>query len=170
MITNKIGLGGGCHWCTEGIFQSLKGVLSVQQGWIASSQQHSEFSEAIIVEYDAGQIPLAVLIEIHLHTHSSTSSHSMRNKYRSAVYHYDEKTATQVSGILTTLQADFERQIITQCLPLLEFKINDEHYLNYFYNKPQQPFCKTYIHPKLAKLKQQYGEYLNADKIKGVFV
>jgi len=165
-MTNKIGLGGGCHWCTEGIFQSLKGVLKVQQGWIASSQPNSAFSEAIIVEYDAQQIPLAVLIEIHLHTHSSTSSHSMRKKYRSAVYYDDQAIAAQVSAILTTLQNSFNQPIVTQCLPLVEFTLNDKQYLNYFYNQPELPFCQTYIHPKLTKLKKQYGEYLDTDKIR----
>lgn len=74
----KIGFGGGCHWCTEAVFQSLKGVKSVQQGWIASKNEHFEFSEAVIVDFDPSSIPLKVLIEIHLHTHKSTSEHSMR--------------------------------------------------------------------------------------------
>ncbi len=31
----KIALGGGCHWCTEAVFQSLKGVKLVEQGYVA---------------------------------------------------------------------------------------------------------------------------------------
>lgn len=62
---DKIGLGGGCHWCTEGIFQSLSGVQKVEQGWIASEGTSSEYSEAVIVYFYSEEIDLKRLIEIH---------------------------------------------------------------------------------------------------------
>ena len=83
---SKIGLGGGCHWCTEGVFESLLGVSKVNQGWIASSGENSDFSEAIEVYFDPVIISLSDLIEIHLYTHASRSNHSMRSKSRSASY------------------------------------------------------------------------------------
>ena len=87
---SKVGLGGGCHWCTEGIFESLIGIKAVNQGWIASIGSDAEFSEAIEVYFDPSIISLRTLIEIHLHTHASTTNHSMRQKYRSAIYTYNE--------------------------------------------------------------------------------
>jgi len=52
-VVKKIGFGGGCHWCTEAVFQSLRGVLFVEQGYIASTEPNSSFSEAVIVSYDS---------------------------------------------------------------------------------------------------------------------
>ena len=49
----KIGFGGGCHWCTEAIFQALNGVESVEQGWISSLNPYDTFSEAVIVHFNA---------------------------------------------------------------------------------------------------------------------
>jgi peptide-methionine (S)-S-oxide reductase len=46
---SKIGLGGGCHWCTEGVFASLIGVTKVAQGWIAPDGKQSNFSEAVVL-------------------------------------------------------------------------------------------------------------------------
>ena len=83
---HKIGFGGGCHWCTEAVFQFLKGVTKVDQGWISSKEPNAYFSEAILLEYNPQLISLETLVSIHLHTHSSTANHSMRVKYRSAVY------------------------------------------------------------------------------------
>lgn len=91
MPLQKIGLGGGCHWCTEAYFLSLKGVEKVEQGWIASTPPNDAFSEAVLVHYDPSQIPLPVLIAIHLHTHAATKAHAFRSKYRSAVYVLEEK-------------------------------------------------------------------------------
>ena len=49
MNLNKIALGGSCHWCTEAVFQSLLGVKKVEQGYVASTNENSSFSEAIVV-------------------------------------------------------------------------------------------------------------------------
>ena len=62
----QIGFGGGCHWCTEGVFQSLLGVENVQQGWISSLGEYSEYSEAVIVSFNEEVIALEELIKIHL--------------------------------------------------------------------------------------------------------
>ena len=86
MELTKIAFGGGCHWCTEAVFQALKGVEQVDQGWVSSIHKNAAFSEAVIIAFDERKIDLETLIEIHLITHKSTSNHSMRNKYRSAIY------------------------------------------------------------------------------------
>jgi len=88
--TDRVGLGGSCHWCTEAIFLSLRGVVKVEQGWLASVNDDDWFSEGIIVTFEPAIISLADLIAVHLHTHSCTANHSMRQKYRSAVYVYSE--------------------------------------------------------------------------------
>tara|TARA_B100000809_G_scaffold9202_1_gene8754 strand:- start:4671 stop:4961 length:291 start_codon:yes stop_codon:yes gene_type:complete len=87
---SKISLDGGCHWCTEGVFESLIGIILVNQGWIASIDNNAELSEAIEVYFDQSKVSLQTLIEIHLYTHASTANHSMRKKYRSAIYTYDD--------------------------------------------------------------------------------
>lgn len=80
MMTEKIGFGGGCHWCTEAVFNALSGIINVQQGFIKSPAPNDYFSEAVIVEFEPNEIPIETLIEIHLRTHSSTSDHKMRKK------------------------------------------------------------------------------------------
>lgn len=111
---SKIGLGGGCHWCTEGVFESLIGIQAVNQGWIASIDNKVEFSEAIEVYFDQSIISLKTLIEIHLHTHASTSNHTMRKKYRSAIYTYNNVQNQEVNKVLDSLKSDFDKPIITQ--------------------------------------------------------
>src|SRR3954452_6850355 len=142
---HKIGLGGGCHWCTEAVFLSLKGVQQVEQGWIASQPPYDAFSEAVVVTYDTAIITLADLIAIHLHTHASTSNHSMRHKYRSAVYWFNAAEELLIKKIIVGLQSHFSNPIITQVLPFSNFKLSLPHYRNYYYANPEKPFCTLYI-------------------------
>ncbi len=147
-----IGFGGSCHWCTEAIFRSLKGVESVAQGWIASDGENNTFSEAVIVDFDDTVISLRTLIAIHLHTHSCTSDHSFREKYRSAVYTFSGAQDVVATEALHELQADFAEPLITKVLPFVSFKLNDENYLDYYYKDPSKPFCQNIVNPKLKEL------------------
>ncbi len=156
----KVGLGGGCHWCTEAIFASLVGVKKTEQGWISSTQHDAtSFSEAVLVHFEPQKIPLDVLIEIHLFTHSSTSSHPLRSKYRSAIYTFDDRQYLNVKEILASKQKLFDKPLITQVLPFGSFRLNDEQFLNYYQKEPNRPFCQRYIEPKLKLLLERYGEY-----------
>lgn len=161
----KIALGGGCHWCTEAVFQSLIGVENVKQGFVASKEQNSSFSEAVIVHFNPKSISLKTLIEVHLLTHKSTSNHSMRTKYRSAVYVFSEEQKIDSSLIINGFQETFNNKIITKILPFSKFKPSRESIQNYYQKNPEKPFCKTFINPKLQLIKKQFPKATHQDKI-----
>lgn len=163
---SKIALGGGCHWCTEAVFQSLLGVVKVEQGYVASIGDNSSFSEAVIVYFNSEEISLKTLIEIHLHTHKSTSNHSMRSKYRSAVYTFSEVQRQEVAQIIETFQKLFEKKLITQVFPFQNFKASRSEITNYYYKNPKKPFCESFIKPKLKLLLDQFSSAVNQEKIK----
>jgi peptide-methionine (S)-S-oxide reductase len=127
---------------TEAVFQTLKGVEIVEQGWIASEGVHDDFSEAVIVHFDESEIDLTTLTAIHLYTHSCTSEHSMRKKYRSAVYTFSNMYAEKVKAIIEQLQSEFDKPIVTQVLPFVSFKENKEQYQNYYLKNSENQFCK----------------------------
>ncbi|GAA4277617.1 peptide-methionine (S)-S-oxide reductase [Aquimarina mytili] len=157
MELKKIGFGGGCHWCTEAVFQALKGVTKVAQGYIKSTGNEHYFSEAVIVSYDPMVILLKDLIEIHLHTHKSTANHSFRKKYRSAIYYFEEADKNDIEHHLDQQQQNFNAPIITKTLPFLEFSPSRQELLDYYIKNPEKPFCKKYIHPKLEFLRNKYA-------------
>ena len=156
-----IGFGGGCHWCTEAVFQTLRGVEKVEQGFIKSDAPHDCWSEAVRLRFDPEVIPLSVLVAIHLRTHSSQSDHTFRGKYRSAVYVTNDEEMTEVEAILKDEQLEFEVPLVTHVLPLKEFKSSPDVFKDYYKTDPERPFCKTYIDPKLSKLRKDYARYLD---------
>lgn len=161
----KIGLGGGCHWCTEAVFQAIQGISQVEQGFVRSDPPEDAWSEAVVVTFDPVDLALEDLIEIHLRTHSSTSRHKMRGKYRSAVYVYDAGTGVKVGRILRALQHQFNEPLVTSVMTLADFKASDERFQNYYAKGPERPFCKTYIDPKLALLRERYAKVLKPERI-----
>ena len=162
---NKIALGGGCHWCTEAVFQTLKGVENVEQGYVASVDENSDFSEAVIVHFDTEDISLETLIEVHLNTHKSTSNHSMREKYRSAIYTFSKLQTLEVTQLLNHFQNTFDGKLITQVVPFYKFKPSRKQIQNYYQKNPEKPFCKSFINPKLNVLLEKFSNQVNQEKL-----
>lgn len=151
-----LGFGGGCHWCTEAVFQALRGVSSVEQGWIASVAPDDRFSEAVLVHFDPAVITPAELLEAHLHTHASGSDHSMREKYRSAVYTFDDAQQHDMVQILAEISANSATPVVTRALPFREFRASRDEITNYHARGPERPFSQTHISPKLDSLRQHF--------------
>tara|TARA_R110002012_G_scaffold312248_1_gene522724 strand:+ start:305849 stop:306361 length:513 start_codon:yes stop_codon:yes gene_type:complete len=162
---SKIAFGGGCHWCTEAVFQSVIGVEKVEQGYVASLGENNSFSEAVIVHFNSNRVKLNVLIEIHLLTHRSTSNHSMRDKYRSAIYTFSDVQHRKIERLIERFQIEFDQNLITQVLPFSEFKASREAIQNYYKKNPEKPFCETFINPKLKMLLEQFSNYANHDAL-----
>ncbi|QDH78549.1 peptide methionine sulfoxide reductase [Echinicola soli] len=164
----KIAFSGGCYWCMEAIYQSLKGVKTVEQGFVAPDKSE-DFSEAVIVHYDSTKITLKTLMEIHLRTHSSTVNHSMRKKYKSAVYTFSDAQIPEAEMILKQLQSGFKEKIITQVLPFGSFRFSEEMFHNYYYANPEKPFCRTNIDPKLKMLISEFSNVINKEKLQHLY-
>jgi len=165
---NKIGLGGGCHWCTEAVFQSLYGVHLVEQGYVASGGDNFSFSEAVIVHFNSRLISLKDLIEIHLYTHKSTSNHSMRDKYRSAIYTYSKGQFHEAKSVIDILQMKFKDKLITKIYSFNKFVTSREEITNYYYSNPNKPFCENYINPKMQLLMKKFSKHLDYKKLEYV--
>jgi peptide-methionine (S)-S-oxide reductase len=125
----KAGFGGGCHWCTEGVFQALRGVAQVDQGFVQSDAPADTWSEGVIVTFDPSVIPLATLSEVHLRTHSAARARSPSGK-----------------------------PVHTLVLPFKGFRASDERYQNYYRTDPSRPFCRRYIDPKLDHIRRHFSE------------
>lgn len=156
-----LGFGGGCHWCTEAVFQPLVGVAEVRQGFIASDPPDEGWSEAVEVSFDPARVSLADLIGVHLATHASAANHRMRGKYRSAVYAPDTVLQARCAGLITQVEAETGCVVVTRALMHRGFRPSDERFHNYYRSDPERPFCQAHIAPKLSGLRARYGALLD---------
>ncbi|WP_026916199.1 peptide-methionine (S)-S-oxide reductase [Christiangramia portivictoriae] len=155
-----IGLGGGCHWCTEAVFQAIKGVIDVRQGYVSAKQRKDRLYEGVLIKYNPDIIALEDILLVHLRTHQSMKDHSMRHKYKSAVYVLDPTKFESTKISLEHAAKQMDSEIVTEVCELAEFSDSRKAIRNYYNSNPERPFCTKYIQPKLDLLQREYAYLL----------
>lgn len=153
-----VGFGGGCHWCTEGVFQALKGVVQVDQGFIKSEAPADTWAEGVVVTYDPSVISVQTLSEVHLRTHSANRARSVRSKYRSAIYITEDGQRSEAQSAVDGFAEESGKAVHTSVTEFAGFRPSDERYRNYYRTDPNRPFCRVYIDPKLAYIRREFAE------------
>lgn len=166
----------GCFWCTEAVFQNLKGVQKVTSGYTGGHVKNPTYeqvcnkntghAEALEILFDPKQISYDELLEVFWKTHDPTTLNRQGNdvgpQYRSAIfYHNDDqkekavkyKKALDESGI-------FDAPIVTSIEPFTVFYPAENYHDNYYNRNPSQPYCYYVIRPKVEKLKKLFAEKL----------
>src|SRR5580693_5119799 len=103
--------GGGCFWCTEAIFQMLKGVSKVESGYAGGSSNNPTYrkvsegdgmhAEVIRVTYDPSVISYEDLLTVFFGSHDPTTpnrqGYDVGEQYRSIILYKtnEEKTAAE---------------------------------------------------------------------------
>lgn len=157
MTLEKIGLGGGCHWCTEGVFQALRGVTQVDQGFLQSDAPWDAWAEGVVVHFDSSIIPLETLAEVHLRTHSAQTSYSPGGRYRSAIYTFAPQQNERASEVIARFAEETGEPPRTKVLPFVGFRPSEARYQDYYRTDPDRPFCRRYIDPKLDYLRRHFA-------------
>ncbi|MBV7297473.1 peptide-methionine (S)-S-oxide reductase [Enterovibrio paralichthyis] len=145
-----LAVSGTCYWCMEAIFRAVRGVSSVEQGFVKTRGSH--FVEAALMELDEKILPLNALVRIHLSSHAATANHSARGKYPSAVYPMDSAQLIRCKQAIASAALENGEAVVTQALPFLAFYPNPAKQQDYFWRQPEKPFCQRTILPKLKAL------------------
>ena len=160
---DSIGFGGGCHWCTEAVFQALRGVVHVDQGFIQSEAPSDRWAEGVIVQFDPAIIDLSTLAEVHLRTHSANGTYSPDGRYRSAIYVFDGDQRDSATRTLAHFAQESGRPARTKVLPFDSFKPSEARYRTYYHTDSNRPFCRRYIDPKLAYIQRHFAHVAGRD-------
>ena len=167
---------GGCFWCTEAIFDRLKGVTSVVPGYAASQVEHPSYeavctgrtgaAEAIQITYDPAIISYETLLDIFWHTHDPTTLNRQGNdrgtQYRSAIFYENEqqKEAALKSKEALEQSGDYSKPIVTEITAFTNFYPAENYHKDYYDRNRSQPYCMFVIDPKVQKLLKQYRKEL----------
>jgi peptide-methionine (S)-S-oxide reductase len=172
-------LAGGCFWCTEAVFQRLKGVTSVVPGYAASKVANPSYeqvcsgrtgaAEAIQITYDPSVISYEKLLDIFWHVHDPTTLNRQGNdvgtQYRSAIfYHNDEQQHTALaSKEALEKSGTYKKPVVTEIAPFTNFYPAEDYHKDYYDNNRYQPYCMVVIDPKVQKLLKEYRDEVKSE-------
>ena len=172
----KATFGSGCFWCTEALFQELKGVKAVVSGYSGGFVPNPTYeavcsgstghAEVVQITFDPAVISYEELLEVFWKTHDPTTLNrqggDFGTQYRSAVFtHNDEqkKLAEHYKAKLDESQA-FPAPIVTEITKFSRFYAAETHHQNYNDNNGQDRYCQAVIRPKLEKFRQVFAKKL----------
>ncbi|MFW9810603.1 MAG: peptide-methionine (S)-S-oxide reductase MsrA [Candidatus Thorarchaeota archaeon] len=170
-------LGSGCFWCTEAVFQQLKGVESVVSGYSGGHVENPSYNqvttgrtghaEVCQIQFDPEQISYEEILEVFFNTHDPTTLNRQGNdvgtQYRSVIfYHSDEQR--EIAERIKKEQdesGNWKNPIVTEIVPYEKFYRAENYHQNYYRNNPNQGYCRVVIAPKLKKFEKVFKLKLN---------
>ena len=168
--------GGGCFWCTEAVFQEVKGVEKVVSGYSGGNAPGrptyrevcsglTGHAEVIQVAFNANVITYEDILVIFMTTHDPTTLNQQGadrgTQYRSVIYYHDDKQKEIAEIVIKELTSYFENPIVTEISEAVTFYEAEKEHQDYYRNNETQGYCSFVITPKLQKLRK-----LHADKLK----
>jgi len=168
--------GAGCFWCTEAVFQQLKGVHSVVSGYSGGSVKNPTYrqvcrgdtghAEAVQITFDPAVITFPELLEVFWKTHDPTTvdrqGADRGPQYRSAIFYHstEQKELAQIYKKKLDASGAFDASIVTEITAFKEFYPAEADHQNYFVDNPNNRYCTLVIRPKLDKFAKVFKDKL----------
>jgi peptide-methionine (S)-S-oxide reductase len=176
MHTEIITLGNGCFWCTEAIFQQVKGVSKVTSGYSGGHVENPTYeevcekttghAEVLQVEFDTTQVSIDEILEIFWQTHDPTTLNKQGNdvgpQYRSVVFFHNDHQKERAEYFKKKLDESgaFGNPIVTAIEPFTNFYVAENYHQDYYKRNGNQPYCYFVIRPKLEKFEKAFKDKL----------
>lgn len=168
--------GSGCFWCTEAVFQQLKGVESVMPGYSGGKRENPTYeqvstgatghAEVTQVKFDPSVITYDELLEVFWKSHDPTTLNrqgaDVGTQYRSVIFYHNEQQkaiAEQYKKKLNEAGA-YDNPIVTEIEQFTAFYPAEDYHVNYYNNNKRAPYCTFVIQPKLDKIRQVFKDKL----------
>lgn len=171
-------LAGGCFWCLEAVYDEMKGVVSVESGYMGGHLANPTYkqictgttghAEVVRITFDTSVVSLRDLLNVFFTIHDPTTLNrqgaDVGTQYRSAIFYTSEaqkQVAEEVIRDLTEKQV-WSDPIVTEVTPATTFYIAEDYHQEYFKNNPYQGYCQFVVAPKVAKFRKYFLEQVKA--------
>lgn len=169
-------LGGGCFWCLEAVFDGLKGVTSVESGYMGGNTANPTYeevcsgrsghAEVVQVTFDPGVVSFTDVLEVFFVIHDPTTLNCQGNdvgtQYRSAIFHHTPEQKRVAEQVIANLNAAklWDAPIVTEVAPATTFYVAEDYHQEYFTRNPYQPYCQVVVAPKVRKFRKKFLDKL----------
>ena len=170
-------LAGGCFWCLEAVFASIKGVNSVKSGYTAGHTEQPTYAqvctgqtghtEAVQIDFDEHTISYAELLTIFFAIHNPTTLNRQGNdvgtQYRSGIYYLNETQQAAAQAAIAQAQTQYAEPIVTELQAASTFYPAESEHDDYFRLHPYQGYCQLVIAPKVLHAREEFAHHWRQD-------
>lgn len=172
-LTESAYFGGGCFWCVEAVFKTIKGVVSVMPGYSGGPKEKPAYievcsgktghAETVKIEFDPAVISYGGLLEIFFSVHDPTTPNrqggDVGTQYRSIIFYANDSQKEIALNFIKKLEKKkvFKAPVVTEVKPLEKFYEAESYHRDYFAKNARAPYCQAVIAPKLEKFKKTIG-------------
>jgi len=171
-------LAGGCFWCLEAVYDQMKGVVSVESGYIGGHLERPTYeavcggrtghAEAVRITFDSEIVTYRELVEVFFVIHDPTTlnrqGHDVGTQYRSAIFYHSpeqKRIAEEVVASLTKEQV-YPNPIVTELVPATTWYEAESYHQEYFAKNPFQGYCTAVVGPKVIKFRKHFAAKLKS--------
>ena len=169
-------LAGGCFWCLDAVYRTLRGVKDVVSGYTGGTTVHPDYesvctgmtghAEAVAVTFDPEVIPDTVILDVFFSLHDPRQLNRQGNdrgtQYRSAMFYTDDAQRAEFEAARDRAAEYWEGGIVTTIEPLGEYFDAEEYHQDFFAKNPGQGYCMAVALPKVNKIRKSYAAYVLA--------
>jgi peptide-methionine (S)-S-oxide reductase len=169
-------LAGGCFWCLDAVYRTLKGVHEVVSGYTGGRVDNPDYedvctgrtghAEAVKVVFDETVIPASVILDVFFSLHDprqlNRQGNDVGSQYRSAMFYADDAQKELFEDARDRASEYWDGGIVTEISPLGEWWDAEEYHQNFFAKNPGQGYCLAVALPKVNKIRRSYSEYVLA--------
>jgi peptide-methionine (S)-S-oxide reductase len=165
-------LAGGCFWCLEAVYDDLKGVESVESGYMGGKTANPSYeavcsgktghAEVVQIAFDPKVVSFREILEVFFVIHDPTTPDRQGNdvgtQYRSAIFYHSPGQKAAAEQVIASLTAEnvYDDRIVTEIVPASTFHVAENYHQEYFRRNPNQPYCSFVVLPKVAKFRKQF--------------
>ncbi|ACY33032.1 peptide-methionine (S)-S-oxide reductase MsrA [Comamonas thiooxydans] len=176
MAAETIYLGGGCFWCTEAVFDRVRGIVDVESGYANGHLDHPSYddictgqtghAEVVKLDFDPAVISLRDVLLIFFGTHDPTTLNrqgsDVGTQYRSAIFTTDAQQTAEAQALMQEMQNEkaFDAPMVTQIEPLTNYWPAEDYHQDYFLQHPGQGYCAFVVGPKVQKFQKAFSRWL----------
>ncbi len=169
-------LAGGCFWCTEAVFEHMRGIQDVVSGYIGGQMPNPDYqsvctgrtghAEAVEIYYDPTVTTFEELLEVFFKTHDPTTLNrqgaDVGTQYRSAVFYHNEEQKLATEQFIEKLNAskEFRSPVVTTLEPASRFYPAEEYHQDYFRKNPNAAYCQAVVKNKVRKFQRTFGDMI----------
>jgi peptide-methionine (S)-S-oxide reductase len=172
----KFVLAGGCFWCLDAVYRTLKGVTAVVSGYTGGTTPYPDYesvctgttghAEAVKVVFDEAVIPASVILDVFFSLHDPRQLNRQGNdvgtQYRSAMFYADDAQKKEFEDARDRASEYWDGGLVTTIEPLGPWTDAEEYHQNFFAKNPHQGYCLAVALPKVNKIRKSYAEYVLA--------